>query len=134
MDVDAGDGDAAAAGGDGDDRDQDPEHVPADGGDPLGHNADFDAMDGLSDGDLSDLAGVQADVAHGGCDVPDLGFIGPEAAADVDRETDEEAEEAAPTAAAAAAPDDSGLGPDLGVAAKTLASSQFEPKCLPQDM
>ena len=49
----------------------------------------------------------------------DLGSIGPEAAADVDRETDEEAEEAAPPAAAAAAPDDSGLGPDIGVAAKT---------------
>jgi hypothetical protein len=118
MDVDAGDGDAAAAGGDGDDREHDPEHVPDDGGDPLGHNADFDALDGFSDGDLSDIAVVLADVAHGGCDVPDLGSIGPEAAADVDRETDEEAEEAAPPAAAAAG-DDSGLAPDIGVAATT---------------
>ena len=120
MDVDAGDGDAAAAGGDGDDRDQDPEHVPDDGGNPLAHNADFDAMDGLSDGDLSDIAHVLADVAQGGCDVPDLGSIGPEAAADVDLETDAEAEEAAPpAAAAAAAADDSGIGHDIGVAALT---------------
>lgn len=59
------------------------------------HHADADAMDGLSDGDCSDIAVVLGDVMEVGSGVFDFDGVGSEAAPEEEQETDAEVEVAA---------------------------------------